>query len=118
MTQVSRPCGAKRVHVLQGGAQHVLVEEGDGVEGLVLGAGGDIMALRQGDQGPFDVLLAGESAGHVSEGGDVAPQAMNVAGLGGERFVLPANDFPQFGDRFGGSHIRTSLYSIYEPAVV
>jgi len=85
MTQVSRPCGAKRVHVLQGGAQHILVEEGDGVEGLLLPAGGDIMALGQSREELFNFLLVAERRGSVLQSGHVAPQPMDVAGLGGER---------------------------------
>ena len=118
MTQVSWACGVERVHVLQGGAQHVLVEEGDSVERLVLRAGGDRLALIQSRERRFHVLLAGHRGSHLPESRDLAPQPMDVAGFGGERFVLPAKDFPRPGDSLGDRDIRTSVYSIYEPAVV
>ena len=82
-----------------------------------LRAGSDIVALGQSREGLFNFLLVRERGGNVLQSGNVAPQLMNIPGLGGERFVLPANDFPQSGDRLGGRDIRTSVYSIYEPAV-
>ena len=58
------------------------------------GAGGDIVALGQSREALFNFLLVGERGGNVLQSGNVAPQPTNVAGLGGERFALPANDFP------------------------
>ncbi len=89
MTQAGWPCGAERVGVLQRVTEHVLADAGEGVESSVLGAGGG-----------------------------VAPQPMDLAGLGGQDLEMSANDFLQTADRFRRVHIRTPLYSIHEPAVV
>jgi len=66
MTQVSRPRGAERVYVLQGGAQHVPVEH-DGDDGLVVRSGGDIGAQGPGGQEVFELLLAGQALGLTSD---------------------------------------------------
>lgn len=51
-------------------------------------------------------------------GPHVESKPMNVAGLGGECLVLPAKDFPKYGDFLGGSGIRASLYSVCESPVI
>ena len=57
---VSRTGGPQSPHVAQWLCQHLLVKEQDGVEGLVLGAGGDIMLLGQSGEEKLEFLGAGQ----------------------------------------------------------
>lgn len=76
MTQMNRPRGAQRVHVLQRVAQGVPVKEGYRVEGLILGAGGYVPFQGQFNQKPFQLLLAEQRAGHFRQR-HVMPQPEN-----------------------------------------
>ena len=102
--QMNRPCGPERVHVVQRSAKNVLVEEGDGVEGLVLGAGGHAASQGQLGQESFELLLAGQGGRYTLQGADVAPRPMNIGFLGRQRHVLAAYDLPHSPDCFGPAH--------------
>ena len=104
MAQLNGPRGPERVDVMQRSAQNLLVEEGDGVERLVLRAGGDVSCEGQLGQKSFEFLLAGQGGRCALEGADVAPQPVNVGLPGRQGLVLAAYDFPHFPDRFGGLH--------------
>ena len=86
------PTGPERVYVMQRGTRNILVEEGDGVEGLVLSAGGQICFEGQFRQESFELLLAGQGERHALQYPDIAPQPMNVGFLGDQRLVLSADD--------------------------
>ncbi len=74
-----------RVHVMQRSAQNVLVEEADGVERLVLSAGGHAASKGRSGQKSFELLLAGQGGWYALHGADVAPQPIDIGFLGGQR---------------------------------
>ena len=60
MAQADWPSCAKGIHTLKRLAQNFLVKEENGVERLILSAGGQITVASQIGQKSFELLLAGE----------------------------------------------------------
>ena len=77
---------------MQRSTQKVLLEEGDGVEGLVLSAGGHVPIECQFRQGSFELLIAGHGGRRALLYPDIAPQPMAAGFHGSERLVLSADD--------------------------
>ena len=77
---------------MQRSTQNVLLEESNGVEGLVLRAGGHVSSVGKFRQESFHLLIAGHGGRLALPCPDSAPQRMNVGFLGGERFVLSVHD--------------------------
>lgn len=95
MTQAGRPFGAEGIHPLKGLAQDFLVKEKNGVEGLILAAGGQITMAGQIGQEAFQFLLAGKGGRHGVKGGHIMAEPIDVRGFGGEGLVLAAQDIAQ-----------------------
>lgn len=95
MAEVSRPFGPEGVDALEGLAEDFLVKEEDGIESLVLAAGGQVMMPSQVGQETFEFLLAGKGRGHAIESGDEATEPKEVNRFCGERFVLTTKDAPE-----------------------
>jgi len=74
---------------------NVLVKEDNGIERLVLGAGGHIVLPGQLGQEAFELLLARQGVGQVADRRHVTPQPLNVTRLGGQRLVLATDDIAQ-----------------------
>jgi hypothetical protein len=92
MSQASRSFGAESIHPLQRLAQDFLVKIENGVERLILAAGGQIAMAGQIGEEKFQFLLAGKGGGHGLESGDILAEPMDVGGLSGEGHVLAAQD--------------------------
>ena len=71
VAEMRRTPGAEGVHPLQWLSQDLLIEKENGVESLVLGAGGRVAIPSQPGQEMFKSLLAGKGRGHSSQSGDV-----------------------------------------------
>ena len=78
MAEMDRPFGPERLHVFQRLPQNIFVKEEDGVEGLILGAGGQITTAGQVGEEMFKFLFAGKGIRHGIEGADVTAQPKNV----------------------------------------
>ena len=82
-------------------SENLAVEEEDGVEGLVLGAGGHVVPGSQLREEALQLGFAGEAHGQGRERGHIAAEPEDVALLGGEGFVLAAEDLSEPLDCFG-----------------
>lgn len=71
--------------------QNVPLEEGDGVEGSVLSAGGHVSFEHQFRRESFELLAVGHGGRLGLICPDIAPQPMEVGFHGGERLVLAAD---------------------------
>lgn len=98
VADMGRTLGPERFNAGNGLAQNFFVKEQDGIEGLVLGTGGDIAVTGQAGEEVLDFLAAGEVRGHLPEGFDIMPQPMNIGVFSGVGFVLTAQDLTQFID--------------------
>ena len=95
-------------------SRNVLLEEGYGVEGSVLSAGGHVSVEHQFRRESFELLAVGHGGRHALLCPDIAPQPMEVGFHGGERLVLSADDLslPLYGlNCMDNRLIMSCLYS-------
>ena len=136
MAQLRRSSDAQSLDPLQGLAQDFLVEKENGVESLVLSAGGRIAVSGQTGKKAFEPLLARKAVRHVTDCGDVMPEPVDVSRFSGVRLVLAPKDTAEplngksqvHDDRKHGrelwtkvvppEQLRTGMALIDEPAVV
>ena len=85
---------------MQRSPQDVLAEEGDGVERLVLGTGGDVSCEGQLSQESFELLLAGQAGRYALQCANVPAQPIKIGLLGGQCLVLPPDHLPRPLDGF------------------
>jgi len=97
--------GAEGIDVVEWLSQHVSVKEKDGVEGLVLRAGRQVMCLGQVGEEAFEFLFAGEFRRHVREGSHVAAEPKDIGLLCGEGLMLSANDLADAVESLCGLHV-------------
>jgi len=98
MTQASRSSGAESIDALKRFVQDFLVKIENGVERLILAAGGQITVAGQVGEEEFEFLLAGQRSGHGVESGDILAEPMDVGGFSGESHVLAAQDIAELFD--------------------
>jgi len=98
MTEACRSSGAESIHPLQRFAQDFLVKIENGVESLILAAGGQIAVAGQIGEEEFEFLLAGQRSGHGLESGDILAEPMDVGGFSCEGHVLATQDIAELFD--------------------
>ena len=109
-----RPAGAQGLDVFQLHAERLLVEKDYGVEGLILGAGGNTFPGERGEKS-FQFLFRWQMRRKLFDEVAISPEPGAVTVLRGQRKMLPPNDFRKPRHRFFGIH---STILIYEPPVV
>ena len=109
MSQTSRTFGAESIHPLQRLAQDFLVKIENGVERLILAAGGQIAVAGQMGEEKLQFFLAGKGGGHGREGGNILAEPMDVGGFSCEGHVLAAQDIAEAFDGEMQIHNDVSL---------
>lgn len=107
-----RPGSPQRIHRLQRLAQNLFIEEGDGVKGLVLGAGCGIPVTCQFGEKAFQFPFAGQGVGHLLDRRHVTAQPMHIGIFRGQSLVLPPENVTQTDDGISGVHTLTFLSGI------
>ena len=98
------PLHAQRVHRPQRRAEHLAIEEGDGVEGLVLRRRRHI-APRQPRQERLRLALARPRLRHLRDRPDIRPGPGRVRFFSRIAEVLPAADFTELLEDFRCFHV-------------
>ena len=91
-----------------------LCKKDNGVKGLILSAGRDIL-LSQSRQKPFQFLFTRQMRRKPFDLVAISPEPGAVTALRGQRKMFPANDFRKACHRFFGIRSRSL---IHEPPVV
>jgi hypothetical protein len=108
-SQASWSSGAESLHPLQRPSQDFLVKIENGVERLILAAGGQIAVAGQIGEEEFEFLLAGKGGRHGREGSHILAEPMDVGGLSSEGHVLAAQDIAETFDGEMQIHNNASL---------
>ncbi len=105
VTETGEAFGAQGVDAVDGLVEHLLVEEEDGIESLVLSAGRDIPLASQVREEAFEFLAAGQIRGHLAQGIHIVAEPVSIHGFGGEAFVLTSQDLAQLLNGLVGMHM-------------
>ena len=86
------------VQILKRLSENIFVEEDNGVESLMLGAGGNGALPGQSVKEMLDLFLTGQSFGQMLDNRDITLESINIGVFSVQGFMLTANDFLELKD--------------------